>query len=165
MRWQIHDVIFATVNIPANNNNYVYAAGRNSEFEDREIANHDWLQRIFLTAKIQKLDGIVIFCDGDPLLQENQHGRSANRKRNGFKEIRHKLESLSRQFSGKVLLIHNERGNDNGSSGNSKTSDTNRIVWHQNIGTLHVSAPWRKITVTPGSASLFSVVKRQAAAS
>jgi len=159
MRWQIHDVIFATLNIPANNNNYVFAAGRNSEFEDREIANHDWLQRIFLMAKVQKLQGIVIFCDADPFIGENQHARAPDRKRNGFKEIRHKIESLSKQYSGKVLVVHNEERSE---AGGARASDTDQIIWHQNIGTLHISAPWRKITVTPRSPGLFSVTRRSA---
>lgn len=158
MRWQIHDVIFATINIPINNNNYVYAAGRNSEFEDREIANHDWLQRIFLMAKLQKLDAIVLFCDGDPFLrksqqEQEQHAASSNKNRRGFREIRHKIESLSKQYAGKVLVIHNEQQN-------GKASDTNAIAWHHNIGTLHVSAPWRKISVHPDSDKLFTVDKR-----
>lgn len=158
MRWQIHDVIFATINIPVNNNNYVYAAGRNSEYEDREIANHDWLQRIFLMAKIQKLDAIVLFCDGDPFLRESlqeerQQASSSNKSRRGFREIRRKIESLGKQYAGKVLVIHNEPRS-------GKVSDTNRIEWHQNIGTLHVSAPWRKISVHPNSDKLFTVEQR-----
>lgn len=158
MRWQIHEVIFATINIPINNNNYVYAAGRNSEFEDREIANHDWLQRIFLMAKIQKLDAIVLFCDGDPFLRESQQEQrqqasSLSQNRRGFREIRHKIETLSKQFAGKVLVIHNERQN-------GKVSDTDTIKWNHNIGTLHVSAPWRKISIHPKSDKLFIVNKR-----
>src|SRR5690606_20388482 len=66
MRWRINDVMFATINLPSNNNNYLNAAGRNNEFEDRQIANTDWLKRLFLTAKIGKMDGIVLFCDGIP---------------------------------------------------------------------------------------------------
>ncbi|MFC6521150.1 hypothetical protein ACFQAT_16865 [Undibacterium arcticum] len=45
-RWEFATVLFATVNLPGQNNHYRSDAGRNSEFEDRLIANRDWLDRI-----------------------------------------------------------------------------------------------------------------------
>jgi hypothetical protein len=149
MRWRINDVLFATINVPANNNNYVYAAGRNSEFEDREIANNDWLQRIFLTARIKKLDGIVLFCDANPFISGNST-RTSNKKRGGYIDIRRKILALSNQFHGRVLIVHNE-------SEPGQASGTRGIIWHHNIGTLHTGAPWRKVTVQPSSSELFTM--------
>lgn len=49
-RWEFGDVLFATVNLPAANNHFLQDGGRNSEFEDRLIANKDWLRRVFTFA-------------------------------------------------------------------------------------------------------------------
>jgi len=54
-RWEVDNVLFATINLPAANNHYRTDAGRNSEFEDRLIANRDWLHRIFMFAAHRKI--------------------------------------------------------------------------------------------------------------
>ena len=66
-RWVMDQVLFATLNVPANNNHYIASAGGNSEFEDRQIANRDWLRRLALQARGEKRSLIVLFCDGNPL--------------------------------------------------------------------------------------------------
>lgn len=151
MRWRINDVMFATINVPANNNNYVYAAGRNSEFEDREIANNDWLKRLFVTARIKKLDGIVLFCDGNPFMQADQSRIFSNKKREGFTDIRQKIIELGNKFHGKILIVHNE-------DASGQSSRKEGIIWHKNIGTVHADAPWRKITVNSSAPELFDMV-------
>ncbi len=42
-RWEIGNVVFTAINLPATNNHYLAEDGRNSEFEDRQIANCEWL--------------------------------------------------------------------------------------------------------------------------
>jgi hypothetical protein len=154
MRWRIDDVIFATINLPANDNNYTNAAGRNSEYEDRQIANSDWLERIFITARVNKLDGIVLFCDGDPLIRaEHSLFFSSDNRRKGFALIRKQLLAGAAKFHGKILIVHNDDAARHASAGKG-------IVWHGNIGTLHVDGPWRKVTVDASQPKLFFVASQ-----
>jgi hypothetical protein len=151
MRWEIGDVIFATVNLPANNNHYLAAAGRNSEFEDRQIANGDWLERLFLIARHKKLIGIVLFCDGDPLSRPDRTKIfDLEGKRDGFAEIRRQISSMAAKFPGKVLVIHNEAKPQQGSA-------ENGIKWKGNIGNLKIGSGWRKITINPSTPNVFGI--------
>lgn len=151
MHWRIGDIIFATVNLPSNNNNYLNAAGRNSEFEDRQIANSDWLKRIFVTAKISKLDGVVIFCDGNPLMhEENSSFFSAANKREGFADIRKQITAFAAKFQGKILVVHSDWDA-------RQLSNVSEIDWKGNVGTMHTEAPWIKITVDPARAQIFAM--------
>jgi hypothetical protein len=154
MRWRVGDVVFATVNLPANNNNFLNAAGRNNEFEDRQIANSDWLKRLFITAKVNKLDGIVLFCDGNPLIQGNHSILfSSPSKREGFSDIRKQIIALAAKFHGKVLIVHNDDTARHPSAGKG-------IIWNDNIGTVHADGPWRKVSVNVGTPELFSIASQ-----
>lgn len=141
-RWEIGEMMFATLNLPANNNNYVSDAGRNSEFEDRLVANRDWLRRIFLNAARRKLDGIVVFCDGNPLLETRRNSGS----RDGYLEIRRELTSAAAKYSGKVLLVH--------SQGPARSAE---IQWQRNLGELSVGSGALRLTINQSGPELFSV--------
>lgn len=144
-RWEVGDVMFATVNLPSNNNHYVSDAGRNSEFEDRLIANHDWLRRVFIYASRKKLTGIVLFCDGNPLFKP-ENNQSA---RDGFAETRRHIMNLAAKYPGKVLLVHGP--------GTTETSITPGIVWRGNLGELDAGSGWVKLTVSRSAPALFTV--------
>ena len=45
MRWQMGDVVFITLNVPGDNNHFLNQGGRNGEFEERSVANIEWLER------------------------------------------------------------------------------------------------------------------------
>lgn len=150
MRWRINDVMFATINLPSNNNNYLNAAGRNSEFEDRQIANTDWLKRLFLTAKIGKLDGIVLFCDGNPFVPaEHSSFFSSGNKREGYANIRRQIMTFAAKFQGRILIVHSDQDAH-------QISAPRNIDWHGNIGTFRADTPWRKISVDAALPQLFS---------
>jgi hypothetical protein len=142
-RWEVNNILFATINLPANNNNYLAAAGRNSEFEDRMIANREWLQRLVTYATLKKLHGIVLFCDGNPISIPTPQ----NNKRDGFLEIRRQLIASAAKFSGKVLIIHNQPS----------TPPSSAITWHGNLGEYGATSGWIKVTVVPSSPTLFSI--------
>jgi hypothetical protein len=145
VRWEIGNVMFATVNLPRDNNHYLNAGGRNGEFEDRLIADRDWLQRIVTLAKRGKSPGIVLFCDADPIAPPpNQTAR-----RDGFVEIRRLLENLAAKFPGKILVVHT----DTATAGAAQPA----IRWHRNLGDLGVANGWIKMTVSPSQAELFTV--------
>lgn len=148
--WQVGSVLFATINLPAKNNHYRPEAGRNSEYEDRLVANRAWLHRVFTLAARQHLDGVVLFSDGDIGLQK-ESGFSLlsdfGARQDGFAEPRRQLKALAEKFKGKVLLV------DTGSSAGSDTA----IRWRDNVGHLNLGAAWATVRVGQGSAQLFSV--------
>lgn len=156
-RWKFSDILFASINLPANNNHYLGAAGRNSEFEDRLVANRDWLQRIFTVAKRRKLAAIVLFCDGNPVSRQNFPSHSGlNQKRDGFAETRREITALAARFSGKVLIVHaqTEPG----------STSLNTITWHDNLGEVNAGTGWVKFTVNPASPALFTINRKPAVA-
>jgi hypothetical protein len=150
VRWDVGSIVFATINLPANNNNYVVAAGRNSEFEDRSFANRDWLHRVFSMAKLKGAAGVILFCDGNPF-QTNSTGQTFNTvgKRDGFVEIRKQLIKLGARFTGQVLIIY-------GANGATKNLPDG-IVWQNNIGTVATSSEWLKVNVDPVNTALFTL--------
>ncbi|MGV3655007.1 MAG: hypothetical protein ACO1N5_12405 [Noviherbaspirillum sp.] len=147
-RWEVGDVMFATLHLPADNNHYVADAGRNSEFEDRLIANQDWLKRLFVLATLRKMGGVVIFTDGDPdLLSERKRGAAF--RRDGFREIRRAISRRAAGFPGRVLVVHGHPAPDREPSGT--------IRWSGNLGVLAAGPPWTKVRVNPTAPALFSV--------
>lgn len=139
-RWEIGPVMFATINLPSPNNHYVTAAGRNGEFEDRLVANRDWLNRIFLYATRDRLAGIVLFSDGNPL------ARGAG-KRDGYAETRREILKLAQKFRGRVLIVHGQPPSGSGDPA---------IRWRGKVGEIGVAGRWLSIAVAPGNANLFS---------
>jgi hypothetical protein len=156
MHWRIGDVLFATINLPANNNNYQNAAGRNSEYEDRQVANSDWLKRIFITAKAGKLDGIVLFCDGNPMTHsDHASGFFSSSKREGYADVRRQIMKFSAAFHGRILIIHGEPDK-------TKKIVSKNILWQGNIGTLGTETPWSKVIVDSTQSQLFAVASQDA---
>jgi hypothetical protein len=151
MRWEVGNTMFATLDLPAENNHYRKEAGRNSEFEDRLIANHEWMQRIFTFATRKRFDGVVLFCDGDPLTEPGLLERIDPRaKRDGFLETRRDLLALARKFPGKVLVVFSQTTEPD-------NEPANTIRWQANIGKIGVRAGWIKLHVDNTSPSLFSL--------
>ncbi|MEO8407575.1 MAG: hypothetical protein ABI476_04020 [Oxalobacteraceae bacterium] len=144
-RWEYGDILFATINFPADNNHYLPDAGRNSEFEDRAIANREWLERIFIHAAQRKNRAIVLFCDGNPLIVPDAAKLAKLKgRRDGFVEMRRQLTALAKKFPGKVLLLH----------GQAQTKPET-IQWQANIGSMGANTGWAKIRVQPRSRTLF----------
>lgn len=140
-RWEIGDIMFATINLPANNNHYVSDAGRNSEFEDRQVANRAWLDRLFTVATREKASGVVLFSDGNPLVPPNSTG-----KRDGFGEIRKQITALAKRFPGRILLISGQMD---------RQTSAPTILWHDNLGELNAATNWAKLTVDRSQPALF----------
>jgi len=138
-RWEMGDIVFATLNLPAPNNHYLTDAGRNGEFEDRLIASRYWIKRVFISAKQQKMPGIVLFCDGNPM------AAPPNVRRDGFLEIRREIQSQAGRYHGKVLVIH----------GQGENGAAQAISWRGNLGTLAVGTGWAKVGVDPSTPTVF----------
>jgi len=139
-RWEFGNIMFTTINLPANNNHYRPEAGRNSEFEDRLVANRDWLRRIFTLAIRQKRDGIVLFCDGNPWTKPDEAQLSEwGIKRDGFAETRQHLKTLAAKFPGKILIVHGQTPK--------PPTATGTIQWDGNVGVASIGSGWVKINV------------------
>ncbi|RJF98302.1 hypothetical protein [Noviherbaspirillum saxi] len=154
-RWEVGNTMFATLNLPRNNNHFVLDAGRNSEFEDRLIANRDWLNRVFTYATRRKLDGIVLFCDGNPMAVP----KSGTVRRDGYAETRKQIKMLASKFDGKVLIIHSQ------SAPSTQPAAPADIVWQKNIGELDAGSGSVKLTVNQAHGDLFSVTSHPLQAS
>ena len=148
LRWDIGNMVFATIHLPSNNNDFVAAAGRNNEFDDRLVANRDWLHRVFGVATQKGAAGIVLFCDGDPMAAPDTLGlMGLGTRRDGFAEIRKQIQTLNARFPGKVILIH---GQESGLAASAST-----LSWRGKLGDVAVGAGWIKITVDPATPGLF----------
>jgi hypothetical protein len=106
LRWQSGRVLFATVNVPDNNNDFRISAGRNGEFEDRLVANRAWLERTFRLASERKLPGIVLFIDAAPRFSMPlRPPDSRSRDRDGYYEWKMALREFVAAYKGRVLLV------------------------------------------------------------
>ncbi|MBB5367364.1 MULTISPECIES: hypothetical protein [unclassified Janthinobacterium] len=158
--WEYGGVLFATVNLPANNNHFLPEAGRNSEFEDRLVANRSWLQRLFAMAQRKKLDGIVLFSDGDVhILEEEESSLLPNfsSKQDGFASPRKQIRLLAKKFEGKVLLVDTQAGS---KKTGKKNTQGPKISWKDNLGHISIDSDWATIFVQPGKSPLFEVRER-----
>ncbi|NGZ84202.1 hypothetical protein GW587_08035 [Duganella sp. SAP-35] len=154
--WEYGKVLFATVNLPSNNNHYRPEAGRNSEYEDRLVANRAWLHRLFTLAARQKLQGLVLFSDGDVGLQANEGFSllpSFQSKQDGFAEPRRQIQAMAEKYKGKVLLIDAQTSAASAGAGGAEPA----IHWRGNVGHLSLGAEWAEVRVAPGAATLFTL--------
>jgi hypothetical protein len=151
--WKVGKVLYATINLPANNNHYLPAAGRNSEYEDRLVANRFWLNRLFAIARSDKLDALVLFSEGDLKPFSEPTGfrallRPAPPGHDGFAQPRHQLLALAKQFQGKVLLVD---------SAALPKGAKPALEWHENVGHLSVGANTLEVSVAPAGEQVFKV--------
>jgi hypothetical protein len=146
-RWEVGNVLFATVNLPAGNNHFLLDGGRNSEFEDRLIANRNWLQHLFAYAALKKATAIVLFSDGNPFGPPPK--RSFFRtQRDGFAETRRAISELAGKFRGRVLVVHGET---------IKSNSPPHILWTGNLGSVGVGERWLKVVADEKLPQLFAV--------
>ena len=155
--WIVGDVLYATVNLPSNNNNYRSEAGRNSEYEDRTVANRFWLTRLFSQAKRKELAGVVLFSEGNvDILKEEpgllaRLGRSNQTPQDGYAAARRQIMTLARKFDGKVLLI------DTAAVPNGIEP---AIAWRENVGHISVGSRVMHVDVTPSAEPMFRIDER-----
>lgn len=152
--WKVGKVLYATINLPARNNHYLPAAGRNSEYEDRTVANRFWLNRLFAIARSDKAEALVLFSEGAvrPLYLGHPAGLRGLLQRepqghDGFEATRQQVQARAVRFKGKVLLI------DSGPVAGKKPE----IEWKGNIGQLSVGAKAVEVDVAVGKEAEFTV--------
>jgi hypothetical protein len=151
--WEVGKVLYATVNLPANNNHYLPAAGRNSEYEDRLVANRFWLNRLFALARRDKMEAVVLFSEGDLKALVQPTGLRALLRRppavqDGFSQPRRQVQTLAQKFAGKVLLVDSEA---------LPKGKKPAIEWRNNVGHLSMGAEALEVRVEPGADGLFKL--------
>ncbi len=152
--WQVDKVLYATINLPAANNHYLPAAGRNSEYEDRAVANRFWLNRLFAIARQDKVHAVVLFSEGNmlPLLQPANGLRALLQRapsgHDGFADTRRQVQVQAAKFKGQVLLVD--------SAGLPKDAKP-AIEWRGNIGHLSVGAHAVEVRVADEGKNVFSL--------
>ncbi len=170
-RWETDGVLFVTLNVPGDNNNYKTAGGRNGEYEDRLEANRQWLARAFAVARQRKAPGVVIMMQADPLFEDGWERRRApnlldgllrRRPHDGYLALKRQLRTLTRDYDGAVLLIH----------GASQTFLLDRplkdedgrpdphVMRARTYGSPTLDQ-WLEVSVTPGRTPLFHVRGRR----
>ncbi|NYE61224.1 hypothetical protein FHW58_002431 [Duganella sp. 1224] len=162
--WEYGKVLFATINLPANNNHYRPEAGRNSEFEDRLVANRAWLHRLFTLAERQKMQGLVLFADGDAGVTAEEGFSllpSFQTRQDGFAEVRKQLRGMAEKYKGTVLLIDAQPLAPASPAAHAEPA----IQWRGNVGHVTMTTDWAEVHVAPGAAPLFSIKGGSAAAS
>jgi hypothetical protein len=153
--WKVDKVLYATINLPAANNHFLPAAGRNSEYEDRAVANRFWLNRLFAMARSDKAQALVLFSEGAvrPFHLDQPAGlrgllRRAPVERDGFEAARRQIQAQAFKFDGKVLLV------DSDAPGGHKP----QIAWKGNLGQLSVGTKAVEVNVMLGKDAAFTVV-------
>jgi len=152
--WQVGNVMYATINLPAANNHYLPAAGRNSEYEDRTVANRFWLNRLFAIARQDKVDALVLFAEGNmqPLLQPANGLRALLQRtptgHDGFAETRRQVQQGAAKFKGRVLVVD--------SAGLPRDARP-AIAWRGNLGHLSVGAHAVEVRVAGKGENVFSL--------
>ncbi|MRS99878.1 hypothetical protein GJQ57_14625 [Ralstonia pickettii] len=170
-RWTMSDVLFVTLNVPGDNNNYKTAGGRNGEYEDRLEANRQWLARAFAVARQRKMAGVVVMMQADPLFEDGWERRRApnlldgllrRRSHDGYLALKRQLRALTRDYDGAVLLIH----------GASQTFMLDRPLKDEDgrpdphvMRARSYGSPvldrWLEVSVTPGRTPLFHIRSRR----
>ncbi|MDB5797707.1 MAG: hypothetical protein JWP36_1609 [Paucimonas sp.] len=131
LRWEAGGVLFGTVNLPGDNNHFLPAAGSNSEFEDRMIANRAWLHRLLQAARARKTRTIVLFFDGDPrLATPPRAGRNTVWGRDGYFEFRRQLRDMAALYPGRLVLVHQASG---------RAAGRPLLAWQGNLGQLELA--------------------------
>ncbi len=151
--WVVDSVMYATVNIPADNNLYRPEAGRNSEFEDRSVANRYWIKRLFALARGKKLDALVLFSEGDVKIMTEppkwlaRLGRGPTGQ-DGYVQVRHQIQALAQKFTGKVLMV------DSAPLG---AKALPAIEWKGNLGHVSVGSGVYQMKVQPKAPEMFAL--------
>ena len=132
-RWVYQRILFASLHVAANNNQYIEAAGQNQEFEDRQVANRKWIRRLADVALRERLGAIVIFCDGNPLTATSLQSEA----RDGYREVRRQLRELAEKTGLWVLVIQGATVDAPNASDAARSRPD--IIWRDRLG--HVTLP------------------------
>ncbi|MBR8056803.1 hypothetical protein [Burkholderia dolosa] len=168
-RWMHDGIVYVALNVPAPNNHFLTAGGRNGEFEDRIIANGFWIDHAAEYAKRRDARAMVVIFEGDPQFDRYERAErfawlrfNRPRVRDGFRELKRTLVKAAATFRGPILVVH--------ASGEPLANgflidrplhaDDGELVGNVTrvaIGPRHPTTQWVKIGVSPTRQTIFSV--------
>lgn len=103
-RFRIGPVLFVTLNLPGDNNNWGLTSQPGAEFLARNPVVIDWLKENFAVARQEKLAGIVLLFQANPGFAHFSRGLGHH----GFRDFLEQLRHETSQFSGKVIAVHGD---------------------------------------------------------
>jgi hypothetical protein len=92
VRWEAGGQVFVALNVPGHNNNV-----RHAEHAPRMKAVLSWLDKAAALAETRA--GLVVLMQANPFVTV---------PRDGFGELRNRLEALAARFPGRIVLIHGD---------------------------------------------------------
>ncbi|HDR8857404.1 TPA: hypothetical protein QDA74_002266 [Burkholderia territorii] len=168
-RWLHDDVVYVALNVPAPNNHYLTAGGRNGEFEDRIIANGFWIDHAAEYAKRREARAMVVIFEGDPQFDRYERAErfawlrfNRPRVRDGFRELKRTLVKAAATFRGPILVMHaSSEPLANGflidrplhADDGVLVGNVTRVA----IGPRHAANQWVKVNVSPARQTIFNV--------
>jgi len=155
-RWEYGGILFVTVNVPGNRNNYRTGAGRNGEYEERVQANASWLRQAFAAAARLKTRGVVVAFAGDPHFE----GREKTPGIDPYAQVKADLARLASKYSGPVLVVHGGEAPPNHHTPDRPVKLNGKTLQNViRVRTYGYSRPayWTKVSVLPGNRQVFSV--------
>lgn len=103
-RFRLGPVLFITLNVPGDDNNYGRAPKPRAEFEARNPVVLAWLRDSFSLARREKLTGVVVAMQANPGFRQFSRGLGNP----AFKPLLEALREETLSFSGQVLLLHGD---------------------------------------------------------
>lgn len=147
--WAFGGVRFATINVPGPDNNEGHDAASDAEARCRNAANQAWIERALSLARQEGDRGLVIATQGDPWL----------RPIGAYAALKAEIASVARRFQRPVLFVHGDthvyRYDTPFTDAAGPVPNALRL---ETYGSPFVG--WVRVTVDPGTATLFRVEPR-----
>ena len=103
-RFRVGPVLFVTLNLPGDDNNYGMRAEPRREFIDRNPVVLDWLTESFALARRENLAGIVLLFQANPGFKHFSEGLPPR----GFRDFLETLRQETLGFPGQVVAVHGD---------------------------------------------------------
>ena len=103
-RFRVGPVLFVTLNLPGDDNNYGKRAEPRREFMERNPAVIAWLKASFALARREQLAGIVLLFQANPDFKHFSEGLAHQ----GFREFLETLRRETMRYSGQVVAVHGD---------------------------------------------------------
>jgi len=103
-RFRLGPVLFVTLNLPGDNNNFGKTDVARPEFRDRNPVVLAWLKESFTLARREKLAGIVLLFHANPGFKHFAQGIPHR----GYRDFLEALDRETGSFSGQVMVVHGD---------------------------------------------------------
>ena len=103
-RFRIGPVLFVTLNLPGDDNNFGRREEPRQEFVERSPAVIAWMKESFALARREKLAGIVLLFQANPGFRNFSEGLAHR----GYKAFLETLRHETLLFSGQVVVVHGD---------------------------------------------------------